>query len=363
MAIEHNRAVQMNDKRNAVSHGSIVENAWRRSRRSGISEAVEPGAIALTAINEDSRLQRTADRILHDVVEDLDGESLGVMITDTHGVILQAVAGNYSFADALRHARAEPGMTFAEDVLGANAVGTVIESGLGVHFSGQEHFNESMREFACMAIPIHEQHCHRALGVVNMCAHVSDEQRLSAPFIRSILRQVLQGYADIVDGDRKRLFSRYETACERYGSVVAVSADSLFVSNEAMRTLTADDIRCLQDWVDLPDTRGDDCQNILARGIRIVDMPGDAARFGALFWVPQRRPPVVDEMETKALISSARNRQRIDVIERDAVVQALRVNNGNKMMAARWLGVSRRTIYNKISRFRISTLEYSGELD
>lgn len=340
----------------AISHSSVLQNAWRRSQLAGVNPTADPGNITPTSINPESRLYRSAQSTLAELQQDLDGEPVGVLVTDRSGVILKAVAGNHAFEDALHGAHAEPGMTYSEGVLGANAVGTVIESGLGVRFRGVEHFNESMREFSCLAVPIQEPIKHRTLGVVNLCCHISRDDALSTAFVRTISRQLIQRYVDQSDAARNRLHRRYEAASDRYDAVVAMSPDSVFVTSAAMALLRGDDLRRLQEYVAADD---DSIRRVLPDGIEIIDENGS----GVTFWVSRASEvtsnPVVGVDE---LLGNDRSWPRIDALERDAVIRALRATGGNKVAAAAWLGISRRTIYNKIARFKISASEYDGRL-
>jgi transcriptional regulator of acetoin/glycerol metabolism len=52
---------------------------------------------------------------------------------------------------------------------------------------------------------------------------------------------------------------------------------------------------------------------------------------------------------------SRRQLSQLESMERDAIVQSLADNNGNKGKAARSLGMSRATIYRKIHDYGIQT--------
>ena len=45
--------------------------------------------------------------------------------------------------------------------------------------------------------------------------------------------------------------------------------------------------------------------------------------------------------------------QRLDVIERRAILDTLHATGGNKAKTSRMLGVSEKTIYNKLKQYRI----------
>ena len=46
--------------------------------------------------------------------------------------------------------------------------------------------------------------------------------------------------------------------------------------------------------------------------------------------------------------------QRLDEIERRAILDTLRATSGNKAKTSRMLGVSEKTIYNKLKQYRMS---------
>ncbi len=90
-------------------------------------------------------------------------------------------------------------------------------------------------------------------------------------------------------------------------------------------------------------------QNVVQRYIAVkqLDFPAPTSRFGE---TPGADPPEAAEQARTDL----RLRIRVDDTEREALVEALRSSGGNRSQAARFLGISRRTILRKMKRFGLS---------
>jgi transcriptional regulator of acetoin/glycerol metabolism len=347
----------MKSRRHTVDHRAVVENAWLRSEQRGTATSVDLDLIPRTPVDPDTSLFRSTEDALRDVSIDMEDVTAGLIVTDSSGIILDTVAGSSRFTDALIEVRAVTGMDYSERVLGANAVGTAIEAGLPVRFRGAEHYNESMRKFSCVAVPVQNPDTRRTMGVVNMCAPVAADGILSGLFVSTVARQIAQRYANRAVEARNVLYARYLQARERYGSVVAFSDDSVFASYEALCVLSRAEVRALQEmWLQHRSI----VEVALPPGVEVADSLGGPDGSGIIFWVTRSASVSAPSGDEDGALTQASSLQRIDVIERDAVIRALRATQGNKAAAAAWLGVSRRTMYNKIAQLRIARVEYDA---
>ena len=66
------------------------------------------------------------------------------------------------------------------------------------------------------------------------------------------------------------------------------------------------------------------------------------------FSVTRARPDNVDSQDTNFTL--------LEGVERNAIVQMLKETNGNKLEAAKRLGIGRQTLYNKIKAYGIEVL-------
>ena len=95
------------------------------------------------------------------------------------------------------------------------------------------------------------------------------------------------------------------------------------------------------------------------RALAAQDWPGDLRELeAAVAHAAERRSTggiaVSDLPERYRVTSPARSLSALESAERDAIVGALRASDGNKVQAARELGVSRTTLYARIRRLRIT---------
>jgi DNA-binding NtrC family response regulator len=68
--------------------------------------------------------------------------------------------------------------------------------------------------------------------------------------------------------------------------------------------------------------------------------------------LPDHLPARVLDAAKTATTPDVSDLEKLEEIERQAIVQALRQHNGNRTETARALGISRRTLIYKIQRFR-----------
>ena len=84
-------------------------------------------------------------------------------------------------------------------------------------------------------------------------------------------------------------------------------------------------------------------QCLESAGYEVLDSPQGSAERESM----SDRPAV-------AVVEHSLAGQRLDQIERRAILETLRACGGNKAKTARQLGVSEKTIYNKLKQYRIN---------
>lgn len=100
-----------------------------------------------------------------------------------------------------------------------------------------------------------------------------------------------------------------------------------------------------------------ECSEASMRLLRRADWPGNVEQLHKLLAsvLQQRRAGVIEPQDLPPAIHTVGRRQlsQLESIERDAIVTSLSAAQGNKLRAARALGVSRATIYRKIHEYGI----------
>ncbi len=100
-----------------------------------------------------------------------------------------------------------------------------------------------------------------------------------------------------------------------------------------------------------------ECSDASMRLLRRADWPGNVEQLHKVLAgvLQQRRSGVIEPQDLPPAIHTVGRRQlsQLESIERDAIVTSLSAAQGNKLRAARALGVSRATIYRKIHEYGI----------
>jgi transcriptional regulator of acetoin/glycerol metabolism len=133
--------------------------SWQRCIDRGLDLFGRPTAEPLTArelsrvIERNERLRAAARPELEALRGDAESTGCIAILTDANGVILDAV-GDSSFADRAARVALMPGVGWAEQISGTNAIGTALVEGAAVAVQGHEHFFEPHRILDCSASPI-----------------------------------------------------------------------------------------------------------------------------------------------------------------------------------------------------------------
>ena len=88
----------------------------------------------------DTRLARSAQPVLRSLSEQLQGQSVSVILTDPTGVVLSRLTGDGELERHLDRVLLAPGFSYAEKFVGTNGIGTALEVGGPTHVFGHEHY-------------------------------------------------------------------------------------------------------------------------------------------------------------------------------------------------------------------------------
>jgi sigma-54 dependent transcriptional regulator, acetoin dehydrogenase operon transcriptional activator AcoR len=215
--------------------------SWRRSRewhvaadRIDLSYGCDPDL--------DTQLTRTALPVLKNLRESLQGEPVGVILTDAHGVALSRLTGDHDLERHLDRVQLAPGFSYAEKFVGTNGIGTALESGRAAHVFGHEHYAGQLVDLACAAVPIRHPVSGKAVGAINLTSWRKDAGRLLIALAQSTTRQVTQGLLDDSSAGELQLLREYLRACRHTGGfVLAVTHDMVLMNDQARDALDPGD--------------------------------------------------------------------------------------------------------------------------
>ncbi|RHW25011.1 hypothetical protein D0Z08_21455 [Nocardioides immobilis] len=204
--------------------------SWRRSYDDGAG-ADEISAPYDANLNLATKLVKAATPVIQRVQEDIMGSPITVILADSRGKILLRRSGERQLASALDRVQLAPGFNYSEKYVGTNGIGTALEGRTTSLVHGVEHFNEVLRTYACVGVPLRDPNTHRILGVLD----ITTWSELASPALTALVRQagsvIEEGLLELSGRGAKALMEEYLHASRVRGShVLAVSAEALLAA-------------------------------------------------------------------------------------------------------------------------------------
>lgn len=211
--------------------------SWTRSRQNNVAaDKIEMPYVRDPDVG--TPLIRSATPVLQDLAEQLDGQPVSIVLTDSAGLVLLRLTGDKEFERRLDRVRLAPGFSYAERFVGTNGIGTAIESGRPMHVFGHEHYAENLEMLACAAAPIAHPLSGKTVGAMNLTCFQRDAGSLLVTLARSTAEQVRQALLADARAGETQLVTEYLRVCRRSaGMVLAVGADLTMMNDLARAAL------------------------------------------------------------------------------------------------------------------------------
>ena len=190
----------------------------------------------------ESNLARTADPVLRHLHEQLDGQPISIILTDSAGVVLTRLTADRDLERHLDGVKLAPGFSYAEARVGTNGIGTALESGGPAHVFGHEHYAEHLEQFGCAGVPIHDPVSGKTVGVIDLTCWRKNADPLLVSLVKATADQITQ--ALLAAGSRRdmHLLQEYVRACRRTGGIVlALGNDVVMLNDHARQVLDPGD--------------------------------------------------------------------------------------------------------------------------
>ena len=187
-------------------------------------------------------LARTADPVLRHLHEQLDGQPISIILTDSAGVVLTRLTADHDLERHLDGVKLAPGFSYAEARVGTNGIGTALESGGPAHVFGHEHYAEHLEQFGCAGVPIHDPVSGKTIGVIDLTCWRKNADPLLISLVKATADQITQ--ALLAAGSRRdmHLLQEYVRACRRTGGIVlALGNDVVMLNDHARQVLDPGD--------------------------------------------------------------------------------------------------------------------------
>lgn len=177
----------------------LIQRSWERCARHGRELEDEP--VLLDRADLNTRMDQYAS-LLQAATPQIQA-ALGlvtqaqgiVLLSDASGVILQS-AGNNAFLNKADQVALRPGVSWAENLRGTNAIGTALIEKAFIRVHGQEHFLSRNRILSCHAAPIRSPR-GEILGVLDISGDARNLPEFTGELVRIAASQIC---ADILNG-------------------------------------------------------------------------------------------------------------------------------------------------------------------
>ena len=225
----------------------VVAASWQRSASAGVGEK----SLSLHHYGDldiASRLVRCAQPIITRLSEETSDLALSIALTDSRARVLTRTDTSRTIGMLLDNVSLRSGFGYAEEEVGTNGIGTVLESGASVHIQGPEHFVEPLQPFACAGAPIRDPVTGRVEGVLDVSCLAEHSSPLTHSLVRSAAQQIERELLEDRSQCQQALFETYLRTDARTRDAVIAVGDSLVMMNaQAQALLDPQDQAALQE--------------------------------------------------------------------------------------------------------------------
>ncbi len=212
--------------------------SWWRSREWNVA-ADRLRLAYLRSPDLESSLARAAEPVLRHLHDQLDGQPISIVLTDSAGLVLLRYTGDHDLERHLDSIMLAPGFSYAEDIVGTNGIGTALESGGPAHVFGHEHYAERLEGMACAGVPIKDPVSGKTVGVIDLTCWRRDADPLMISLVQSTAGQINQALGEVSNSRDLRLLQEYTRACRHTGGIVlALGQDVVMLNDHARNALS-----------------------------------------------------------------------------------------------------------------------------
>lgn len=214
---------------------AAIASSWLRSRHSN----VRADRLELQYVrdpNLDTPLTRSAEPVLRHLREQLDGQSLSIVLTDPAGVILTRMTADGTLERQLDRVHLAPGFSYAEGVVGTNGIGTALEAGRDMYVFGHEHYAENLEDLACAGVPIRHPISGKTVGALDLTCFRRDASPLLVTLAKTTAEQIRQALLADAGMREIELLNAYLRACRHSTGIVFALNNDVMMLNDAART-------------------------------------------------------------------------------------------------------------------------------
>ncbi len=156
-----------------------IRRSWERCAADGLRPTERLPATSQQGnladrLEANARLVAYAQPIMEHLHQQIAHSSSTILLADDSGVILRSV-GDSDFLERAARVSLKPGHSWAESVMGTNAIGTALAEQRPVAVMGDQHYLERNKFLACVATPIHAP-TGGVLGILDVSSNLQITQ-------------------------------------------------------------------------------------------------------------------------------------------------------------------------------------------
>ena len=213
--------------------------SWRRS----VASALRPDRFDVPfepRPRADQRLERAARPVLERLIEDLAPASMALVLSDSHGSIVERLVREPWLSMRLDRVRVAPGYCHDEGRVGTNAIGTALAERAPSTVVGGEHFADALTEMASAAAPILDPADASLVGAIDLTCPVVGSHALMLTVAKQAARDIEQRLGGTGSPADRVLLESFMTARRgARGALVALNGRAMYTNAPAVR-LVAD---------------------------------------------------------------------------------------------------------------------------
>lgn len=248
-----------------------IERSWRRAISSGLQPGTDLSALSVADIDRQSRLSLAAKPVLDQLAEDFEGTSYCLALADHQARIIDRRFGEIRIGEMLDSLGLTPGTEYHEGNSGANGIATAFALGAPITVTGDEHFVDALRNFACHGHPIFNPVTRALEGVLDISCLVGEANPLIRPLLVRSARAIEARLLEDASRADQRMLEVYRTATQRRARPVLVLGDTAVLANPAaMEILDAVDQAAFRELANVAPMREHRTHTlVLSSGVRV----------------------------------------------------------------------------------------------
>ncbi len=331
-----------------------IERSWRRCLARGLQPKQRIGFNAVSRADmshvrdANQTLLQAAAPVIRSLSRAMADTGYFAILTDAQGVVIEA-NGPIDHGNRLAHLIARVGVDLSEPAVGTTAIGTTLAEKQPVWLHRGEHFFEDTTAYSCAGAPL--------FGPDGRCVGMLDLTGVNVPERPALKHLVTRSAMAIENALLMALPHHLQLRLTWPGQVPGGDGDGLLCVN-ADGQITGSNRTAAHMLSLLPGLPMPHCSEVFAIG---SDTLFDAAvslrmAFEAPLWSGLRVQVLARRTDgcvsAPSRMSAATGTVPLKDLEESLIRQAVKDARGNVTEAARALGISRATVYRKLSRKR-----------